>query len=231
MARNNKRNDQVPTRDVILDAAEVIFCDKGFADTSLSRIADHAGVTKSLIHHHFGSKENLWHQVKQRRFRDYSRIQLDLLASPDPNAACLKDSIVQYFRFLQKNPEFVRLMSWSLVETAHPETDLEDRISVLALEKLQQAQRLGHIRSDVDPMAVLVMVYSVVLHWFQARTQYLTWLKRDPDAHDADQDYLDGLLTIFFEGVGPRRQENTPPSRPDKSQTDPRQKRPSSERA
>ncbi|MEW6348024.1 MAG: TetR/AcrR family transcriptional regulator [Thermodesulfobacteriota bacterium] len=211
MARNNKKNDQVPTRDAILDAAEAIFCDKGFADTSVSAIADRAVVTKSLIHHHFGSKENLWHQVKQRRHREYSRIQLDLFASPDPDAICLRDSIIQYFSFLKKNPEFVRLMSWSLVETTHPERDLEDRISVLAIAKIEQAQKLGHIRSDVDPMAVLVMVYSLVLHWFQARNQYLTWVKRDPHAPEADRDYLDGMLTIFFEGVLPRETGHTPP--------------------
>jgi TetR/AcrR family transcriptional regulator len=205
MAKNIKKPDQVPTREAIIEAAEKIFCEKGFADTSLSQIADQARVTKSLIHHHFGPKENLWHQVKQRRFRDYSRIQLDLLASPDPDASCLRDSVVQYFTFLQKNPEFVRLMSWSLIEKVGHGEELEDRISTLAVDKLRQAQAHGHIRPDVDPVAVLVVVYSLVLHWFQARTQYLAWVGREPDCVTSDQSYLDGLLKIFFEGVLPKK--------------------------
>jgi TetR/AcrR family transcriptional regulator len=205
MAKSNKKNDQVPTREAIIEAAEKIFCEKGFADTSLSQIADQARVTKSLIHHHFGPKENLWREVKHRRFRDYSRIQLDLLASPNPDATCVRDSIVQYFTFLQKNPEFVRLMSWSLIEKVGHGDEPEDRISTLAAEKLRQAQQLGHIRSDVDPVSVLVAVYSLVLHWFQAGNQYLQWVGREPYGVTSDQDYLDGLLKIFFEGVLPKK--------------------------
>ncbi len=207
MAKNNKKNEQVPTKEAILDAAEVVFCEKGFADTSLSQIADQAHVTKSLIHHHFGLKENLWHQVRQRRFRDYSRIQLDLLASPEPDAGCLRDSIVQYFTFLKETPEFVRLMSWSLIEKVPHGEELEDRISTLAIEKLRQAQQLGHLRADVDPVSILVAVYCLVLHWFQARTQYLTWVGRDPQSLTADHEHLDGLLKIFFEGVLPNKHQ------------------------
>ena len=59
------------TKKAILDAAERVFFEKGFAQVSTSEIAEEAGVTKSLIHHHFGSKEALWAQVKMRRFKAY----------------------------------------------------------------------------------------------------------------------------------------------------------------
>ena len=67
------------TRSAILDAAESCFVDRGFAATSMSEIADRAQVTKSLIHHHFGSKESLWQEVKRRRLEAYSRAQKDLM--------------------------------------------------------------------------------------------------------------------------------------------------------
>ena len=59
------------TRAAILDAAEKIFLGKGYGEASMSQIAAEAGVTKSLLHHYFGSKENLWTEVKTRRFSIY----------------------------------------------------------------------------------------------------------------------------------------------------------------
>jgi len=57
MGQTKKQHHSPATKDVILDAAQEIFIERGFSDTSMSRIAKKANVTKSLIHHHFGSKE------------------------------------------------------------------------------------------------------------------------------------------------------------------------------
>ncbi|MBC8072705.1 MAG: helix-turn-helix transcriptional regulator, partial [Deltaproteobacteria bacterium] len=61
-----RRHDPEASRAAILDAAEATFVEKGFAGASMSEIAERSSVTKSLIHHHFGSKEALWSEVKRR---------------------------------------------------------------------------------------------------------------------------------------------------------------------
>ena len=78
VAEARKRNPEA-TRNSILDAAEALFVSKGFAAASLSDIARRAAVTKSLIHHHFGSKEALWDQCKKRRMSHYADVQRGLL--------------------------------------------------------------------------------------------------------------------------------------------------------
>ena len=67
------------TREAILDAAEPLFAERGFGESNLREIAREAGVTRSLIHHHFGSKEGLWHAVVERRFQEYARAQHAIL--------------------------------------------------------------------------------------------------------------------------------------------------------
>ena len=52
-----RRHDPEASRAAILDAAERTFVDKGFAGASMSEIAERSGVTKSLIHHHFGRRK------------------------------------------------------------------------------------------------------------------------------------------------------------------------------
>lgn len=50
----------------ILDAAEVLFAQKGFAETSLRAITGKAGVNLAAVNYHFGSKEALIQAVFER---------------------------------------------------------------------------------------------------------------------------------------------------------------------
>ena len=43
----------------ILDAAEQLFAEKGFAETSLRLITSKAGVNLAAVNYHFGSKKSL----------------------------------------------------------------------------------------------------------------------------------------------------------------------------
>ena len=55
------------TRLRILDAAETLFAEAGFEGASTRRIAEMAGVPAGLINYHFGSKEDLYRAVFERR--------------------------------------------------------------------------------------------------------------------------------------------------------------------
>ena len=99
-----RTRDPEATRAAILEAAEEIFIAKGPGSTALSEIARQAGVTKSLIHHHFGSKEGLWREVKVRRFSAYAEGQMRMLETVPPSHELLRDSMRYYFGFLKDNP-------------------------------------------------------------------------------------------------------------------------------
>jgi AcrR family transcriptional regulator len=57
------------TRLSILDAAESCFAESGFDGVSLRRITERASVDLALANYHFGTKENLLHEVIARRAR------------------------------------------------------------------------------------------------------------------------------------------------------------------
>lgn len=54
------------TADRILDAAEVLFAERGFAETSLRTITSTAGVNLAAVNYHFGSKKELIQAVFER---------------------------------------------------------------------------------------------------------------------------------------------------------------------
>ncbi|MCK0536517.1 TetR/AcrR family transcriptional regulator [Alcanivorax quisquiliarum] len=57
---------QTGTVQRILDTAEVLFAEKGFAETSLRAITSKAGVNLAAVNYHFGSKEALIQAVFER---------------------------------------------------------------------------------------------------------------------------------------------------------------------
>ena len=57
------------TRLSILDAAERCFAESGFDGVSLRTITERAQVDLALVNYHFGTKENLLHEVIARRAR------------------------------------------------------------------------------------------------------------------------------------------------------------------
>jgi AcrR family transcriptional regulator len=71
--------EQKDTKERILDAAERLFADRGFAATSTRNITSEAEVNLAAVNYHFGSKEKLIRAVFARRLVPLNRARLDLL--------------------------------------------------------------------------------------------------------------------------------------------------------
>lgn len=63
--RTGRRRGSPDTRQSILDAARRLFAEKGFDATTVRAIAAEAGVDPAMIHHYFGTKEELFRQTLQ----------------------------------------------------------------------------------------------------------------------------------------------------------------------
>ncbi|HEY8789162.1 MAG TPA: TetR family transcriptional regulator [Actinopolymorphaceae bacterium] len=60
MARVGRRPGPSTTANEILDAARTLFAEQGFQSATIRAIATKAGVNPALVHHHFGSKDDLF---------------------------------------------------------------------------------------------------------------------------------------------------------------------------
>lgn len=67
------------TQDSLLDAAEALFVEKGYAATSLRSIAARAKVNLAATHYHFGSKEGLVAALVHRRVTPINQARLKAL--------------------------------------------------------------------------------------------------------------------------------------------------------
>jgi len=86
------------TKHKILDAAEQLFAQEGFAATSLRAITAAAGVNLAAVNYHFGSKDDLVRQVFRRRMDPINRERLELLAEAEQGTAPpTLDSLIHAF--------------------------------------------------------------------------------------------------------------------------------------
>jgi TetR/AcrR family transcriptional regulator len=188
------------TRERILEAAHALFVEKGFAAVSMRAIAARSGVTKSLIHHHFGSKEALWELVKEQAIAAYAESQVAALQeATEPDAELLRKGVADYFEFLRANPSVVRLFSWTHLDEDQSCGRLDGELVRLGAERIRQAQERGLMRPDVNPAHVVTMFVNACTQWFAARTHHSQW----PGVGD-DDEYLADFLKVFMEGLLPR---------------------------
>jgi AcrR family transcriptional regulator len=60
VARTGRRPGNQDTREAILEAARKAFAERGYDGASIRAIATSAGVDPALVHHYFGSKDQLF---------------------------------------------------------------------------------------------------------------------------------------------------------------------------
>lgn len=200
-----RRRDPAATRSQILETARKLFTEKGQAAVSMRDIASESGVTKSLIHHHFGTKDDLWAQVKESCLEGYFDGFMAMLKSQLPSSELLMNSVRHHFAFLRENPDIVRMFSWAQLEDEQPDTKLHAAVTSTGLRYIEEAQNNGLIRNDIDATSILVSTVGMVIHWFQGRNQFMRWRGEDPScpqaAAAADERFIEDFVKLMSRAV------------------------------
>jgi AcrR family transcriptional regulator len=117
--------DQLGKREKILDVAEDVFAEHGYAPTSLRNIAKRASVNPALIAYYFDSKERLFEEVFKRRGTQIARRWHDALEARPGSTPSVEELLRAYLtaEFEMKlsgaaGQSFVRLQA-----RVHDETD------------------------------------------------------------------------------------------------------------
>jgi AcrR family transcriptional regulator len=116
------------TKDKILDTAERLIGERGYAATSLRQIIAEAGVNLAAVHYHFGSKEDLLDAVVARKVTPVNEARIAYLerveAEAENGAAAVEQILESFFlptaEVAGRNPGFVRLMGQMLAEGMMP---------------------------------------------------------------------------------------------------------------
>jgi AcrR family transcriptional regulator len=85
------------TKERILAAAELLFAQHGFSETSLREVTSRADVNLAAVNYHFGSKSNLINEVFRRRLDELSSKRLAALSAAEHDLPGDLDAVLAAF--------------------------------------------------------------------------------------------------------------------------------------
>jgi AcrR family transcriptional regulator len=211
-ARSLRERQRQEREDLILQAAEELFLEKGFYDTSIDDIAARVGIAKGTVYLHFASKEELVFALLQRDVRQLLEEVDGILALSESATARLRaimervysGMLGSYFQMLTavyQDPEFRARMAKNHTVMHATFSDVAQRIRAVLEE--------GKAAGEFDP----AIPTSVMLRFFFAllsprtvfggrvthRASGLVVVQEDISAEDV----VEYLSRCFFRGIAP----------------------------
>ncbi|MDD3108105.1 MAG: TetR/AcrR family transcriptional regulator [Alistipes sp.] len=136
------------TEQNILQAAEREFLDKGFAGAKTTSIAAAAGVTHTMLHYYFRTKENLFNKVYEQKVallaHSVSGFMLDSKLSLRLR---IQRGIEAHFDFLSANPDLPRFVINEIISNPQRLQNFRETIAMATGAFLQ------HFQEDLDEAA------------------------------------------------------------------------------
>lgn len=185
MARRTKQ-DAAATRELLLDAAEREFCERGATRTSLAEVASAAGVTRGAVYWHFRDKSDLFSAM-------CARAKLPMETMLEWAGSTPQDDPLATLRTLMTTA-LVRLAtdrrSQAVFEVLFHKCELTDELAPLAQRRqqerslclahverlLQQAVDAGQLPRDTDTMlathALHAFISGLMREWVLEKKAY-----------------------------------------------------------
>jgi TetR/AcrR family transcriptional regulator len=121
---SQKRRLKAPERRIqLLRIAKELFSEHGFENTTAKEIAEAAGVTEAMVFRHFGSKQELYANILDRKAEEIGiddwGSELDRLAKAEDDKALVLSVIRHILEADRKDPHFRRLILQAAL-TGHP---------------------------------------------------------------------------------------------------------------
>jgi len=165
--------DKKTTEQSILEEAEKLFQEKGFALTSTTAIAKKVGCNQALIHYYFRSKENLFNVIFEIKFKTFFQQIFELNKFKDlPFKEKLKHMIESHFDMIRKNPRMPLLIITELSRQPEQLKNLREKLHALPEQlfkqldaELQAEITAGRVR-EISLMDLIVTMLSLNISLF-----------------------------------------------------------------
>jgi len=202
-----KEREEAFRRNLVLDAAESLFAEKGFDGTTVADIAEHSELAKGSLYHLFQSKEEIIAGIIGRKLDNVIAHVDKLFSRPASPLEKIKESMRAKLLGVWESRHFAQIFlhelrgfHWS---TETPILDTwRDRINTLKRkteEVIAEGQKQGQFRTDLPPSTIVAAMAGL------SNAIIFTWLRSEED-FDIDVAF-DHALELFLHGVSPAGEE------------------------
>lgn len=188
----------------ILEAAEILFAEKGFDAVSMSAIARLANTSKPNIYHHFKNKSELYLAIIKNAVQRASGLLDELEDAPGTFRQRLAGfSAGQLENIIAHGRSTQLILREALTgnsdrgrETANY---MVSEVFGRLVAMVQHGQQKGELRNDIDPTLAAFMIESANIFYFQT----MPMMKNIPEINYSDDvsAFSEGVMDIIFNGV------------------------------
>jgi AcrR family transcriptional regulator len=97
--------NEVNTEQIILKAAEAEFLEKGYGNAKTVAIAQRAGVSHSMLHYYFRTKEQLFQKIFKEKVLEFTKVFTVIFEQNTDFKETLRRVIETQFKFVAQNPQ------------------------------------------------------------------------------------------------------------------------------
>ena len=171
VSRNNttKAGSNKPVQERLLDAAEELFCERGFEGASIRDIAASAGCNIASVNYYFGGKEKLYIEVWRRhlvQMRDARIASIDKIMSQSQAPPRLEELLTSFANaFIEpmadesRSRRLMKLMAREMIDQRLPGNMFVEEIVTPTMTAMQQA--LMKVCPGLDESKVPLVVSSI----------------------------------------------------------------------
>ncbi len=213
MQTNSEKQQVFSTGErAILEAAEVLFAEKGFDAVSMSAIATLAKTSKPNIYHHFKNKSELYLAVMKAAVQRSSKLLDALEDAPGKFRQHLADfSAGQLANILSHRHSTQLVLRETLSGTTARGQEISKHVVGEVFSRLvdmvHKGQQENEFRPEVDPALAAFMVIAANMFFFQANPI----MQHIPEVGFADDAgaFSKGVMDILFDGIVRRGEQKT----------------------
>ncbi len=189
-----KRLKEDPDREArILEAADVVFSEAGYAATSVRAVAERAGVNKALVFYYFRSKERLFEKVLQRYYDSHQGALVEALAGEGALRERLHRMIDTYMDFMAGNVGYARLVQGLVAGSGEHIELIERNITMLQTATTQALDEVTGLAGPLAARQFFVTFSGAVINYFTYAPALASAWEGDPLAAPAVADRREHL--------------------------------------
>jgi TetR/AcrR family transcriptional regulator len=211
----HQRSRAERTRAAILEAAELIFAERGFAATRLEDVADRVGIRRASIVYYFKDKQELYHAVLAAVFGGLlAKIEAALAHPDDPLADRIEAGVAAWVDYVGARPSIARLILREVADAApgHRPAILEHTQPFFELVRRQVFERdTGETErfSASDPIHIASAIAGATVFFVAAMPTLVPDLSFDPVSADHLSTHREEVLRIVRRLLGTRGPRDT----------------------
>ena len=196
-----EQNGHAAVKNRILDAAEELFAQHGYAGATAKMIAERAQVTPAMIHYYFGSKQGLLNAVLDRVAQGLEVMAQQIVQTGRPPEERLEIYFNWFFDYIVKHKNVARLTRLGVNgELGQAWLDVSQRV-FRPLFRIGQAFlddgiQNGRLR-EVDSRHFLAGMYGMIVSYFAQADLLKMLMGADPLSRQALKRHRQCLFQII----------------------------------